>query len=101
MATQQTACMAATTTLPSFFSLRSTCDANIFGSAVAGSNQHVKVNSKAQDKHMNDCNSDDEELAESQDFYKYQREDAENRLKRTLFDKVVKKYRFTCSAPII
>lgn len=49
---------------------------------------------------MNDF-SDDEELAESQQFYKYQREDAENRLKRTLFDQMVKKYRFTCSAPLI
>ncbi len=52
---------------------------------------------------MNDLShsSDDEELAESQEFYKYQRADAEARLKDTLFDQMIKKYRFTYPAPLI
>ena len=52
---------------------------------------------------MNDLSdsSDAEELSESHDFYKYQRADAESRLKDVLFDKMVKKYRQTCPAPPI
>lgn len=108
MATLSTACTqpAREVTLPSFFTLKSTCDASIFGSTgLSGShNNHAKVHSQAniyEDQQMNDLNSDDEELAESQKFYMNQRGDAENRLKCTLFDQMVKKYRFTCSAPII
>jgi hypothetical protein len=50
---------------------------------------------------MNDLSlsSDAEELAESHDFYKYQRADAEARLKDVLFGKLIKKYRITCPAP--